>query len=92
MQYGINTEAAKRSVLSSGNIDQYGYLTGKEILPSDQRRVIEKGKFVYSPLGKVLEKPTKFSGKKEYLELLKQKEISNKLVTERKLEIYILSE
>ena len=92
MQYGINTEAAKRSVLSSGNIDQYGYLTGEEILPSDQRRVIEKGKFVYSPLGKVLEKPTKFSGKKEYLELLKQKEISNKLVTERKLEIYILSE
>ena len=103
MQYDINTEAAKRSVLSSGNIDQYGYLTREEILPFDQRRVIEKGKFAYSPSGKFLEKPTKAiedqeknpnkstwrasSGKKESLELLKQKEISNMLVTERKLEI-----
>ena len=28
------------------------YLTGEEILPSDQRRVIEQAKYVYSPLGK----------------------------------------
>ena len=33
--------------------------TGEEILPSDQRRVIEPAKFTYCPLGKVLEKQTK---------------------------------
>ena len=31
-QYGINREAAKISVLSSGKLDQYEYLTGQEIL------------------------------------------------------------
>ena len=31
-------------------------LTGEEILPSYQRRVIEQTKLIYSPLGKVLEK------------------------------------
>ena len=39
--------AAKISVLSSGKIDKYEYLTGEEILPSDQRRVIEQNKFTY---------------------------------------------
>ena len=29
-------------------------LTGEEILPSDQRRVIEQPKFTYSPVTKVL--------------------------------------
>ena len=29
------------SALSSGKIDKYEYLTGEEILPSDQRRIIE---------------------------------------------------
>ena len=41
LQYGINREAAKVSTLSSGKIDKYEYLTGEEILPPDQRRVIE---------------------------------------------------
>ena len=36
--------------------DNYEYLTGKEILPSDQSRKIEPVKFTYSPLGKLLEK------------------------------------
>ena len=48
----INKEAANISVLSSGKTDQYEYLAGKEILPSDQRRVIEHAKFTYSYLGK----------------------------------------
>ena len=30
-----------------------------EILPPDQRRVIEQAKFAYSPLGKAFEKQTK---------------------------------
>ena len=41
LQYDIHREAAKISVLSSGKIDKYEYLTGEEILSSDQRRVME---------------------------------------------------
>ena len=36
LQYDINREAAKISALSSGKIDKYKYLTGEEILPSNQ--------------------------------------------------------
>ena len=52
-------EAAKISALSSRKIDQYEYLTDEEILPPDQRRVIQQAKFGYSLLGKVCEKQTK---------------------------------
>ena len=48
LQYDINKEAAKISALSSGKIHKYEYLTGEEILPSDQRRVIEQAKLTYS--------------------------------------------
>ena len=58
MQYDINREAAKISALSSGKIDKYEYLTGKEILPN-QQQIIEQLKLTYSPLGKVFEKQTK---------------------------------
>ena len=58
-QYEINRESAKISTLSSGRIDKYEYLTGKEILPSDQNRVIQQAKFTYSFLEKPLEKQTK---------------------------------
>ena len=56
LQYDINQEAAKVSAESSGKIDKYEYLTGEEILSSDQSRKIEQAKFTYSPLGKVFEK------------------------------------
>ena len=56
LQYNINREAVKISSLSSDKIDKYKYLTGKEILPSDQSRIIEQAKFTYSPLGKAFEK------------------------------------
>ena len=59
LQYDINREAAKISALSSGKIDKYEYLTGKEILPSNQQKIIEQAKFTYSPLGKAFEKQTK---------------------------------
>ena len=58
-EYDINRAAAKISALSSGKIDKYDYLTGEEILPSDQKRVIEQTKFTYSPLGKAFEKQIK---------------------------------
>ena len=41
LQYDINREAAKRSALSSGKIRKYEYLTGKDILSSDQQQIIE---------------------------------------------------
>ena len=59
LQYDINREAAEISVLSSGKIDKYEYLTGKEILPSNQQQIVEQAKFTYSPFGKALEKQMK---------------------------------
>ena len=59
IQYDINREAAKTSALSPGKIDKYEYLTGEEILPSNQQKIIEEAKFTYSPLGKAFEKQTK---------------------------------
>ena len=56
IQYDINREAAKISALSSGKFDKYEYLTGEEILPSDQSRIIKQAKFTYFPLGKAFEK------------------------------------
>ena len=41
VQYDISKETVKLSALSSGNINKCEYLTGEEILASDQRRVIE---------------------------------------------------
>ena len=58
IEYDINIEAAKIA-LSSSKIDKYEYLTGKEMLSSDQRRMIEQDKFNYSLLGKIFEKQTK---------------------------------
>ena len=47
LQYDINKEASKILSWRSGKIDKYEYLTGEEILPSNQRRVIEKAKFSF---------------------------------------------
>ena len=59
LQYDINREAAKISALSSGKIDKYECLTGEEILPFEQSRMVEQAKFTYSPLGKAFEKQIK---------------------------------
>ena len=59
VQYHINREPAKISPISSGKIDQYEYLKGEEILPSNQRQIIEQAEFTNSPLGKAFEKQTK---------------------------------
>ena len=55
----INRDVAKISVLSSGKIDKYEYLTGEEILPSDQSIVIVQAKFTCSPLAKAFERQVK---------------------------------
>ena len=59
LQYDINREASKISALSSGKLDKYEYLTGEEILPSNQQQIIQQAKFNYSPLGKAIEKQRK---------------------------------
>ena len=59
MEYDIKRETAKTSSASSGKIDKHEYLTGEEILPSNQRQIIEQVKFTYPPLGKAFEKQTK---------------------------------
>ena len=59
LQYDINREAAKISALSSGKIDKYEYLTGEEILPSNQQQIIQQAKYAYYPLGKDFEKQIK---------------------------------
>ena len=80
LQYDINREAAKLSALSSGKTGKYEYLTGEEILPSNQQQIIEQAKFTYSHLGKAFEKQIKTiedQGKKQIDALadLKPKEI-----------------
>ena len=81
LQYDINREAAKLSALSSGKIDKYEYLTGEEILPSNQQQIIQQAKFAYYPLGKALEKQTKIvkdQGKKQVKAIQDNKQLVNK--------------
>ena len=59
LQYDINREAAKKSALLSEKTNNYEYLTGEELLPSDQRRLIEQANFTYSSWRKALKNQTK---------------------------------
>ena len=85
LQYDINREAPKISALLSGKIHKYEYLTGEDILPSNQQQIIEQAKFTYSPLEKAFEKHIKTiegHGKNqvEALENLKAKEKKNNYI------------
>ena len=82
LQYDINRVAAKISALTSGKLDKYEYLTGEEILPSNQQQIIEQAKFTYSPLGKAIEKQTKSikdQGEKQVVALESLKDSDKKL-------------
>ena len=82
IQYDINGEAAKISALSSGKLDKYEYLTGEEILPSNQQQIIQQAKFTYFPLGKALEKQRKTiedQGEKQVVALESLKDSNKKL-------------
>ena len=52
LQYDINREVAKISALSSGKIHNYEYLTGEDILPSNQQQIIEQAKIYLFSFGK----------------------------------------
>ena len=98
LQYDINRETAKISALSSGKIDKYEYLTGEEILPSNQQQIIEQAKFTYSPLGKAFEKQTKTiedKGEKQIKaiqdnrkQLISDDDYKNKLLISKESEIF----
>ena len=80
LQYDINRQAAKISALSSGKFDDYEYLTGEEILPSNQQQIIQQAKFNYSPLGKAFEKQIKTienQGKKQVKAIQDNKQLVN---------------
>ena len=80
LQYDINREAAKISALSSGKLDKYEYLTGEEILPSNQQQIIQQAKFDYSPVGKSIEKQRKNiedHGKKQVEAIQDNKQLVN---------------
>ena len=100
LQYDINREAAKTSALSSSKIHKYEYLTGEDIIPSNQQQIIELAKFTYSPLGKAFEKQIKTiedQGKKQVdaLENLKPKEKTKpsriNLIISQKLKLYLIN-
>ena len=98
LQYDINREAAKISTLSSGKLDKYEYLTGEEILPSNQQQIIQEAKFNYSPLGKVFEKQRKTiedQGEKQVKSIqdnqlvnIKNYDYKNKLLCSKEREIF----
>ena len=100
LQYDINREAAKISALSSRKIDKYEYLTGEEILPSNQQQIMQQAKFTYSPLGKAFEKQIKTiedQGKKQVKAIQDNKQLVNiykdddykdKLLLSREKEIF----
>ena len=79
LRYDINRKAAKISAKPSGKFYKYEYVTGEDILPSNQQQIIEQARFIYSPLGKAFEKQIKTiedQGKKQVdaLQSLKLKE------------------
>ena len=98
LQYDINREAAKISALSLGKIDKYEYLTGEEILPSNQQQIIEQAKFTYSPLEKAFEKQTKTiedQGEKQIKaiqdnkqQLISDDDYKDKLLISKEIEIF----
>ena len=53
-QYDLDREEAKISALSSGELEKYEYLTGEDL--GYKPDVIQKAKFEYSLLGKVVSK------------------------------------
>ena len=100
LQYDINREAAEISALSSGKLDKYEYLTGEEILPSNQQLITQQAKFTYSPLGKVFKKPIKtikdqgnkqvkaFQDNHQLVNINKDYDYKNKLLLSKEREIF----
>ena len=65
LHFDVDRKASKISPLLSGKTDIYEYLTGEEILPPDQSKMIEQAKFAYSSLRKALKKKFEDQVKKQ---------------------------
>ena len=76
LQYDINREAAEISALSSNKLNKYDYLPGEEVLPSNEKQIIEQAKFTYSPSRKAFEKQTKTMLKNKEVNMSKQLKIT----------------
>ena len=76
LQYDINVEAAEISALSSNKLNKYDYLPGEEVLPSNEKQIIEQAKFTYSPSRKAFEKQTKTMSKNKEVNMSKQLKIT----------------
>ena len=63
-QYDLDKEAAKISVLSSGELEKYEYLTGEDL--GYKPDIIQKAKVEYSKLGKIF--------KKDWMKVIKKKD------------------
>ena len=55
----INDQIRDEKNTIKNKICKYEYLTGEDILPSNQQQIIEQAKFTYSPLGKAFKKQIK---------------------------------
>ena len=87
LQHEINRKAAEISALSSDKIDKHEYLTGEQILPFNQKQIIEQAKFTCSPLEKAFEKQIKTiedQGEKQVQALKDLKPIEQTKATEGK--------
>ena len=58
LKHDIKREAAKITESFSGRIDKYKYLTGEEILFSNQKQMLQQAKFRCCLSGKAFEKQT----------------------------------
>ena len=81
VQYDLDRQNAKISVLSSDELDKYEYLTGEDL--GYKPDVVQKAKFEYSSLGQVFNKGLDTSEKQVVL-LSRLKNIEDK--TDRQLE------
>ena len=56
VQYNLDRQTAKISVLASGNVSKYEFLSGSDVLPENNlsEKAAELKRFESSPLGKEL--------------------------------------
>ena len=66
--------------MSSGKINKYVYLTGEEILSSNQRKIIEQDQFTYSPLAKVLKTKNKIVEDQDQMHIEAHEEHGKQLI------------
>ena len=94
LQYDINMETAKISALSSTKIGKYEYLTGEEILPSNEKQIKTRSrKKQVTALEDLKPKELEvIEGRSDYNKKhLKNKDVFNELSKERIGDIYSTS-